>query len=483
MADVVLTHSYMVESDPKQLRIGQPYPPLGTLYAASVLLQAGKDICFYDITFAKNPDTILTVLQKEKPSILIIYDDEFSFISKMCLASMRSSAFRMIQLGKDMGCKIIVYSADAMCDYSVYLNQGADFVIFGEGEITLKELVCQLLEGVNTFEVINGIFWNKNGQIIKNKPRELLSDPDILPFPAWHLVDIDLYRTVWKKKNGFFTLNMVTTRGCPYHCVWCSKPVYGNHFNSRSPENVINEMQFLKENYFPDRIWFADDIFGLKPGWIEEFGRRVAERKLNIPFIIQARVDLLAEEDRINSLASSGCSKVWLGIESGSQKILNGMQKGLTLAQIYSVSPLIRHSGIEQAFFLQLGFPGENRDDIRKTVKLLTDLLPDDIGISVTYPLPGTKFYDSVSSQIETKTNWKDSDDISPLVKSNFPAAYYKPLHRYIHKHYRFKQALFYLKSSLTGSKTDLKQLRRIVLMPYYLVFSLFYKMILMRYE
>jgi len=483
MAELLLTHSYLLNFDPKQEKTGQPFAPLGTLYAASVLKQSGVDVSFYDPMFSQSPDQILKRLRQEKPSILVIYDDGFNYLTKMCLSNMRASAFRMIELGQELFLKIIVYSSDAIDNYARYLEKGVDFVILGEGESTLIELVNSLLNKSEIdFSDIKGIAWKKEGQVKVNATRGLITSLDTLPFPAWELIDIEKYRNAWKRRNGYFTMNMVSSRGCPYHCIWCAKPMFGNHYNSRSPENVIEEMIFLLKNFSPDRIWFTDDIFGLKPGWIETFARLIKLHGINLPYTIQSRVDLLLTNNHIASLADSGCKKVWMGIESGSQKILDSMQKGILVEQIYAVSPVVRKAGIEQAFFLQLGFPSETMEDITKTIKLLTDLMPDEIGISVTYPLPGTSFYETVRKELESKTNWKDSDDLHPLVGSTYSQGFYKPLHRYIHKYYRYKQSLFFVRLLIHNPlEIKLMHIKRMILMPYFYVFSLFYKMILIK--
>jgi anaerobic magnesium-protoporphyrin IX monomethyl ester cyclase len=485
MAEILVTHSYLLELDPKQKRIGQPLAPLGTLYAASVLRESGFAVSFYDPTFSDSPDRIIPELQKEKPALLVIYDDGFSYLSKMCLANMRDSAFRMIGLGHAYGAAVVVNSSDASDHYSPYLGRHADYVIRGEGEITLKELAGRILrEPGRACDDIPGLAFKLNEQIRVTAPRPILENPDDLPFPAWDLLDAETYRRAWKSKNRYFSLNLVTTRGCPYNCIWCAKPIYGNQYKSRSPQNVVQEMIHVHHTLSPDLIWFADDIFGLKPGWIGEFENELARQKLKIPFIIQSRVDLLTGNNLVESLAQAGCRKIWLGIESGSQRILDAMHKGITLDQIRTASPLIRRSGIEQAFFLQLGFPGETTQDIRQTIRLLTDLMPEDVGISVTYPLPGTKFYDSVKEKLAGKSHWEDSDDLSLLFNSTFSPRYYKILHRYIHKHFRYRQSIFYLNHALTApGGLNRSRLRRIVLLPYYLTLSLAYLVLLRMHE
>jgi anaerobic magnesium-protoporphyrin IX monomethyl ester cyclase len=481
MKKILLTHSYLLAFDPKQMRLGQPYAPLGTLYAAAVLQQHGYDFSFHDLMFAKGPEEIASSLELYEPEILLIYDDGFNYLTKMCLSNMRRAAFRMTAMARDKGMTVIVCSPDASDQYALYIDAGAGFVIRGEGEITLEELLRRLSEpDPGNFGNIQGIAWRSPEGIQVNAPRAILTNPDELPLPAWELLDMKQYRDTWRRKNGYFNLNMVTTRGCPYQCIWCSKPVYANHYNSRSPRNVVSELKHLREAYAPDGIWFADDIFGLKPGWVDEFTALVTSEGVLIPYTIQTRVDLLLEDRQIRPLAESGCRKAWLGIESGSQAILDAMHKGTTVAQAREVAPRLREAGIEQAFFLQLGFPGETRDDIRRTIRLLTDLMPDDIGISVTYPLPGTKFYDAVSKEFKEKTNWTDSNDLALLFTSQFSPAYYRYLHRYIHKYFRFRQALWYVKSLFKDpSAFGKKHLRRILLAPYYLYFAVLFRIFL----
>lgn len=264
-----------------------------------------------------------------------------------------------------------------------------------------------------------------------------MKDLDRLPFPAWDLVDMAPYRKMWMKHKGYFSMNIATTRGCPFKCNWCAKPIYGNRYNSRSPENVIAELKMLKEKFQFDHIWFCDDIFGLKPGWVHAFAELVEKEKLHFRFKIQARADLLLQEEYIKDLAKAGCENVWMGAESGSQKILDAMDKGTTVKQIYEATRLLKKHGIHPSFFIQFGYLGETKEDIRKTIKMITELLPYEIGISVSYPLPGTLFYEKVKADLKEKANWTDSDDLALLFRNTFQPAFYKQLHRYVHKTYR----------------------------------------------
>jgi radical SAM superfamily enzyme YgiQ (UPF0313 family) len=234
---------------------------------------------------------------------------------------------------------------------------------------------------------------------------------------------------------------MATTRGCPYKCNWCAKPIYGNRYNSHSPQSKADELAYLVAHFGAEHIWFGDDIFGLKPGWVQEFADELEKRNLRIKFKIQSRADLLLNGDTIAALARAGCEEVWMGAESGSQKVLDAMDKGITVNQIREARALLRQQGIRVAFFLQFGYLGETWEDIQATIDMLFETMPDDIGISVSYPLPGTGFYEKVKTELGAKSNWTDSDDLHLMFKNTYSPEFYKRLHRYVHKRFRLAQA------------------------------------------
>ncbi len=269
-------------------------------------------------------------------------------------------------------------------------------------------------------------------------------------------------------------MNIATTRGCPFSCNWCAKPIYGNRYNSRSPENVVNEIEYLIDNFNTEYFWFCDDIFGLKPGWIQEFRNIVKEKNLKIKYKIQSRVDLLLKEDTIDALYESGADTIWIGAESGSQKILDAMDKGTTVEQIYEVTGLLKKKKIKVAFFLQFGYLNEKKEDIQKTIRMVKDLLPDDIGISVSYPLPGTKFYDKVKEDLKEKANWTDSDELALMFTSTYGPEYYKKLHRYVHKIYRREKGINYLKKFIQNPLRANTNILRMILSSLYYTPSIF---------
>ncbi len=453
MTDLLLTHSYFLRFDPKQLKSGTPYSPLATLFAASLLQKNDYHLKFYDNMFSGNANDIRSFLLNNVPKIFVIYDDGFNYLTKMCLTNMREAAYEMIEIAKGTGCKIVISSSDSTDHAFEYLQRGADYVMVGEGEQTLLELSNLLIRQTGSLESIDGLVWLNHGELVRGGNRNNLKNLDELPLPAWDLIDMNAYQQVWLKHKGYFSINMVTTRGCPFKCNWCAKPIYGNRYNSRTPENVIAEIKLLQEKFNINHIWFADDIFGLKPGWVKEFATLVKQHNLKFKFKIQSRVDLLLEEDTIKDLAIAGCDEVWVGAESGSQKILDAMDKGTKLEQIEEASKLMKQHGIKPCFFLQFGYPGEDSKDIESTIQMVKNLMPYDIGISVSYPLPGTKFYENVKSQLNQKQNWTDSDELLIMFNSTYPAAFYKQLQRLVHYEFRKWKAIEKFKN-----KPDAKQ-------------------------
>jgi anaerobic magnesium-protoporphyrin IX monomethyl ester cyclase len=437
MKKILFTHSYFLRFDPKQWVTGKPYAPLGTLYALSLLKEQGFPVSLFDTMFVKGPEAIIPCLEKEKPDILVIYDDGFNYLTKMCLENMRKAAFKMIRFAKERGCTVVVSSSDSTDRFEMYLQEGADFILLGEAEMSLLELSNALSGKETDLYGIEGIAFKHDQAVVKTKHRNVIKDLDSLPFPAWSHIDMEPYREMWLKHTGYFSMNMATTRGCPFKCNWCAKPIYGNRYNTRSPENVVAELVLLKQKFGFDHIWFCDDIFGLKPGWVKEFADLIERTGLIFKFKMQGRVDLLLQENNILDLKRAGCDNIWMGAESGSQKILDAMDKGTKVHQIYEATRLLKKCGIKPSFFIQFGYLTETKEDIKKTISMINELLPYEIGISVSYPLPGTVFFEKVKSQLVNKTNWKDSDELALMFSNTYQPAFYKKLHGYVHKSYR----------------------------------------------
>jgi anaerobic magnesium-protoporphyrin IX monomethyl ester cyclase len=456
MTDILFGQSYYLRFDTKLWEAMQPYPPLGTLYAASYMREQGYSVGLFDAMLAESTFDWRAAVMAHAPRFAVIYEDNFNYLSKMSLLRMREAAFEMIKIAKSENCLVIVAGADMSDHAEQYLSEGADYVLLGEGEETLSELLNYLeaarkvgnpVQESDLYK-IQSLAYRHEGKFTKTPVRPVIRSLDSLPFPAWDLVNRNQYRKVWFDAHGYFSMNLVTTRGCPFHCNWCAKPIWGQKYNSRSPENVVQEMKWLKENFKPDHIWFMDDIMGIRDLWIEEFADLLDQYQAHIPFKSLNRADLLLRGKTIPALARAGAESVWIGAESGSQKILNAMDKGTQVEQIYEATRKAKAAGIKIAFFLQFGYPGETREDIELTLKMVRDLMPDDIGISVSYPLPGTPFYDNVRSELG-RENWYDSQDLAMLYQGPFRTEFYRQLHKVVHKDYRSRKTWQNLRSWL----------------------------------
>ena len=433
MADVLLTHSYHLYYDRKQMRKMQPYPPLGTLYAAALLRSAGLSVAVFD-TMLNDPEAgFQDALQQHRPGIVVVFEDNFNFLSKMCLTRMRDVAYHILEASRKAGATVLVNGSDASDHALDYLQKGFRCVLLGEAEWTLLETVTHLLKGnEEALDRVAGLAYLHQGEVVKTEQRGLMRNLDHLPFPSRDLIDTDQYRSAWKAAHGYFSLNIVASRGCPYRCNWCAKPIYGDSFSVRSAALVAEEMRQLKYDFGADHLWFADDIFGLRPKWVRELASEVQRLDAAIPFKMQSRVDLMTP-DNVSALRRAGCAEVWMGAESGSQKILDAMDKGTRVDQIAKARENLRREGIRACYFLQFGYSGETWHDIQSTIKLVRDTRPDDIGVSVSYPLPGTKFFDRVQAQLGEKTNWSDSEDLSMMFQGAYTNEFYRALHDALH--------------------------------------------------
>jgi anaerobic magnesium-protoporphyrin IX monomethyl ester cyclase len=456
LARILFAHGHLLRRDAKQFAIGKPYPPLATLVAAAHARALGHEVALYDPMLAEDTSDFVAAIEGARPDRVVLYDDAFNWFTKMCLSRMRDTAFAMIREARARGLPVIVAGHDAAEDPEAYLRAGASFVLQGEGELTLAELLASFdraegdLEKVRAeaAEAIAGLSLLHRGFLRRTPSRKLLKDLDTLPLPAWDLVDMARYRAFWKRRHGYFSLNVVTTRGCPYLCNWCSKPVYGNTYHSRSPANVLAEVRLLRERYAPDHLWFCDDILGLKSQWLMAWSQAVAEAGLATPFLCQTRADLMTE-DNVRALARAGAREVWLGAESGSQRILDAMEKGILVEETRTAVGRLRAHGVRAGLFLQFGYEGERWGDVQATRALVRELLPDDIGISVSYPLPGTRYHAKLDARLGEKRNWRESDDLDPLVPSRYTPGFYQTLSRVVHAELRVLRGARALKTLL----------------------------------
>ncbi len=452
---ILLAHSYYLRRDAKQREKMKPYPPLGTLLAAAVLRKEGYEVGLFDAMLAPGPEAFAERVARERPLVVGIFEDNFNFLTKMCTVQMREATVAMIRAAKGAGARVAVNGSDATDHPERYLEAGADAVIVGEVEAAAVELFAAWtgrsdasvhdvpglalpLDGTTGRSLpVNGRGPQAlDGRIRRTLPRTGLRDLDALPLPAWDLVDHERYRRAWTDAHGRFSWNVVTSRGCPYGCNWCAKPVFGRRYAQRSPEAVAEEIARLREEVAPDHLWFADDIFGLTVEWIEAFGDEVARRNAATPFMVQSRVNLMAPE-ACRALKRAGCEEVWMGVESGSQRILDAMDKGSTVAEARDATRNLRAAGVGSGWFVQLGYPGEEWEDILATRDLVREERPDDVGVSVSYPLPGTPFFERVRGQLGTKRNWEDSDELAMMFQGTFRTPFYRSVRALLHDEVR----------------------------------------------
>jgi radical SAM superfamily enzyme YgiQ (UPF0313 family) len=439
MIDVLLTHSNHLYSDRKQVRKMQPYPPLQTLLAAACLRREGYRVALFDPTLEPPETGFARALEIHRPRLVAVCEDNFNYLTKMCLLRNRELAAWMARTAFAAGVPAIVNGSDASDRAAEYLAAGFSYVLEGEVEDAIVEVAGLLLSGrAAPPESIRGIaFVDPRSGAVRHTPRRApIAELDSLPMPAWDLMDAAPYREAWSSAHGYFSLNMVSSRGCPYRCNWCAKPIWGDSYHCRSARLVAAEMLEIKDRFQPRHLWFADDIFALSQQWTLEFADAVEALGAQIPFKMQSRCDLMTRPTA-GALRRAGCDEVWMGVESGAQDVLDAMDKGTRLWQVYEARENLRRHDIRACYFLQFGYPGETWAEIEKTIALVRETRPDDIGVSVSYPLPGTAFHQMVSSQLGPKENWADSDDLDMMFQGAFSTGFYRALADALHMEVR----------------------------------------------
>lgn len=433
MVDVLLTHSYHLLYDQKQRRKMQPYRPLGTLYAAAALRAAGFSVALFDPMLSNPDEGFAASYAEHSPRIVAIYEDDFNFLTKMCLTRMREVAWSIAEVAKKKHVPVIVHGSDATDHPELFLSHGVDYVLRGEAEQTLVELCSALIKQTSVGDLDGLVRHDSSGKAVYST-RRLSKNPawDALPQPPKDLTDFLPYKETWKSAHGYFSVNMVASRGCPYQCNWCAKPISGNKFHLRHADLVAEEMRQLKVEAGAEHIWFGDDVFALNHRWVMDFAIAVQARGAELPFKIQSRADLMTEST-VAALKTTGCAEVWMGVESGSQKILDAMNKGLRLSSVNIARERLRQAGIRACYFLQFGYPGEKWDELQETIAFVRRTRPDDIGISFSYPLPGTVLYEQVRAQLGQKRNWTDSDDLCIMFNAEYSNEFYLAVRNALH--------------------------------------------------
>jgi radical SAM superfamily enzyme YgiQ (UPF0313 family) len=399
--DILLTHAYFLEEDKAEQRIMKPYPTLGLLYISSYLKTRGFDVQVFDTTFASR-QAFESYIDAERPSVVGIYVNLMTKIN----------ALSLINYCKSRGCVVIVGGPEIPYYGENFLLHGADVGVIGEGELTLEELIPHLrTQGALSMQHIPGIVYREeDGAIVQTPERALIPNLDAMPNPDRDAIDLRRYIDTWRKHHGMGSVSLICARGCPYTCTWCSRSVFGDTHRRRSPTHVVDEIEMLIATYRPDMLWFADDVFTINHRWFNAFYNEMKQRSIRIPFECISRADRL-NEDILRKMAELGSFRIWYGSESGSQRVLDAMQRRVTIEQIQTTTKLAQRFGIEAGLFVMLGYPGEEMADIDLTIQHLVETNPDTYLTTVAYPIKGTPFYDEVKDRLVVPDTWDKITD------------------------------------------------------------------------
>lgn len=412
---ILFTHAYYLSDDPKEQKIMKPYPPLGLLYVSAYLKSKNIANDVFDTTFTSQKAQLDFILEKQ-PKIICIYTNLMTKVEVIRLIRiLKTTAFNLL--------KIVLGGPDVTYNVENYLKAGADFLVIGEGEETTFELYNAILNNGN-FHEVNGIAFIENDSVIQTNPRTKFRELDELPLPNREAINMYNYLETWKNNHGESSMTISTQRGCPYTCKWCSTAVYGQSYRRRPAHQVAAEMKMLKEQYNPDAIWFVDDVFTISHKWLTAFHEEVVKQKAQIRFECITRAERLNDEI-LKLLKEAGCFRIWIGAESGSQEIINAMDRRVDVNHVKKIIQDTNAMGIETGTFIMLGYPGETEKNIEKTIQYLKEAKPTHYTITVAYPIKGTSLYNEIEDKITEQPNWEKSTDREIDFKRTYSRKYY----------------------------------------------------------
>jgi anaerobic magnesium-protoporphyrin IX monomethyl ester cyclase len=412
--ELLLAHGYFLALDAAEQQVMRPHPPLGLLYLSSHLKSQGVDVGIFDATFRTLEDFTQTLDRARPPMVGIAVN-----------LMTKRNALGMIARAKQYGAKVIIGGPDPPHHAAAYLAAGADVVVIGEGERTLEELVIALRSSNPDLSPINGIvFKGADGEIVRTAPRPLIEDLDRQPYPDRDAIDLPAYLAAWRNRHGIGTVSLITARGCPYTCTWCSRSVFGETHRRRSVINVADEVEGIVDRYRPERLWYADDVFAIHRTWTISYAKELEQRRIHMPFECISRAERI-DDDVAAALASLGCFRVWIGSESGSQRILDAMKRKVSVDQVHAAAARLRKHGIEVGMFIMLGYDGEQMADLQATVDHLKYTSPDIFLTTVSYPIKGTPYYDQVAARLVAPESWEGGTDRDLVVRGRPVRKYY----------------------------------------------------------
>jgi radical SAM superfamily enzyme YgiQ (UPF0313 family) len=409
--ELLLAHGYFLSEDEHERRVMKPYPTLGLLYISAYLKSKGHDVGVFDSTFRTMAE-FEALVRAEKPRAVGLYTNLMT----------KFNVLKMMAVCRELGCKVILGGPEPPMYADEYMARGADVIVVGEGELTMEELVARPVEDWGNVE--GTIVRGPSGAVVRNPPRAYIKNLDSLPFPDRDAIDMDRYVRVWRTHHGQGSVSLICARGCPFHCQFCSHAVYGNSHRRRSPGNVVAELEMLLERYRPDQVWYADDVFTIHRKWFLEYAAMLKARHIKIPFECISRSDCLNEEV-VDRLAEIGCHRLWLGSESGSQRVLDAMRRGVDVGDVQAKAKLLQSRGIEVGMFIMLGYEGETLPDIDATTEHLKVSNPDVFLTTVAYPIKGTGFHTKVERRVVALAKWDDRSDRDLSVAGRYSARFY----------------------------------------------------------
>jgi radical SAM superfamily enzyme YgiQ (UPF0313 family) len=416
MSDLLLTHGYFLFEDEKEMQIMRPYPTLGLLYVSAWLRRAGFDVEIFDSTFSSR--SLLFERLAQGPGVIGIYTNLMT----------RRAVLDIAAEAKQQGWTVVLGGPESANYPAEYLAAGGDVVVIGEGETTMEELLPALAakDPHRLHGIAGTVFRDETGALITNPEREKIANLDSIPWPDRARIDQARYVDVWREKHGMGSVNLITARGCPYKCNWCSHAVFGYTHRRRTYLDCANELEHIMETWRPDQVWYSDDVFTIHHGWLFDYAKELKRRNLRVPFETISRADRMMKDEVLETLAQMGCYRIWIGSESGSQRILDAMERGVKVEQVIWAAQAARRYGIQVGMFLMWGYPGEQIDDIAATVDLVKKCQPEIHLTTVAYPIKNTGYFKKASDLVVLDKAWATATDRDHRIRGRHSRAYYK---------------------------------------------------------
>jgi len=385
-------------------------PPMGLAYLAAILEKYGYNVEILDASvLGLNHEQVLVELERRKPDLVGI----------TATTAMINSALEVAKnVKKNLPETFVVLGgAHVTFAYQTVMKENpyVDVACIGEGEYTLLELV-QTLEKEKNIENVKGIVFRRDGNLIKTQPRPFIENLDELPFPARHLLPMDKYKAFGK---NMILGTILTSRGCPFNCIFCSSSLlFGKKFRARSPKNVVDEIEQFQETYKTNSIEFVDDTFTFDKKRAEAICKEIMDRGLDTQWVCSCRVDLI-DKELMKVLKKAGCRMIYFGVESGVQRVVNLIRKGIKLEQAEKVMRWAKEVGIETVASFVIGIPGETWEEALQTIKFAKKLDPDYAQFSIATPFPGTELYQIAKNNgLLLTEDWSKYTVLKPVMKT-----------------------------------------------------------------